>query len=128
MPAPRLNDLPARVYSNQIRGCVTSTDGRWRLAAPEHDWLHLCRCGIERPASAPQLPAQNHLALPSARVIGKLIALRPTVRRESKRTSGFAYQRLENSMLLFRWGSGSRVRHIRGNNDAADLLADRRIC
>jgi hypothetical protein len=52
--------LPARVYSDQIGGSFASTDGRWRLAVPEHD-------RIERPPGASQLPARNYFSLPPAR-------------------------------------------------------------
>jgi hypothetical protein len=70
----RRSDLLARVYSDQIGGGVTSTDGRRRLAVPEHDWLHLRGCGNERPSSASELPARNYFALPSVRMTEKPIA------------------------------------------------------
>jgi hypothetical protein len=62
---------------------------RWRLAVPEHDRLHLCRCGIERPSRASQLPARNYFALPPARLIGRLIPDLPNFRLGSKWTSEF---------------------------------------
>src|SRR5258708_16945613 len=81
----RRPNLPAWVYSNQIGGGAASTDGRWRLTVPDHDRLHLCRCRIERPSCASQLPTRNYLALPSVRVIGKIIAdRRPNFRLKSK--------------------------------------------